>query len=489
MKWVGRTRLCALLAAATATLGAWRQSPAPFTARVEYRMECILDGSPDRLVVDVDVSGLDPAQRDLAFEMPLWGEWIGLDEYYVTRVRGEPSAHHDLENRFYWRPELPDEWDGRLVLHYEIPIVALGSAAQQEHGLLPWRTATYVQAYSANTLMRLLVGEERGDADRHVELVAPKGFTVATGWGGATSERQVLTLPEAADNTILIFGEPVATRESEGGGGRIQVVQFGRHADRTAAVLDLAQAAREAFAATTGTSAPAHEHIYITEPGFGGTHTDGAVVMGHPDVEANGRPGAGTAHFIAHELFHAWLPGVLKQGEGGLEWFFEGFTDYMALWHLASLGRIQPQEFADRIRLLDLLLRASPACGRVAFADRSVNWRESDAETVAYKGGALLAFHLDAALREKGGPGLPLLFRDLCRESGSTYTLDLLHRWIEAQGLEEFWQAHIEGTAVADAEATLVRLGCQERQEGESRIIEVLDGALDGFLRFDPAPR
>jgi hypothetical protein len=207
--------------------------------------------------------------------MPLWGEWIGLDEYYVTRVRGEPEVRHDLDNRFYWRPELTEDWDGRLALHYEIPIVALGSEAQRQHGLLPWRAATYVQAYSANTLVRLLVGEEREDADRYLELVAPEAFTIATGWGGASKGRHVLALAPEADNTILFFGEPVATRESSGPGGHIHVVQFGRAADRTAMVLELAGAARAAFAASTGVAAPADEHIFVTEPGFGGTHTDG----------------------------------------------------------------------------------------------------------------------------------------------------------------------------------------------------------------------
>jgi hypothetical protein len=458
-------------------------------ARLDYRMECVLDGAPDRLVVDMEVNGLDPAMRDLAFEMPLWGEWIGLDEYYITRVRGEPCVHHDLDNRFYWRPELTEDWDGRLAMHYEIPIVALGSEAQREHGLLPWRAATYVQAYSANTLVRLLVGAEFQDGDRHLELVAPAALTIATGWGGDSKERQVLALAPDADNTILFFGEPVASQESSGAGGRIQVVQFGRAADRTALVLDLAQAVRAAFDASTGVEAPADEHIFITEPGFGGTHTDGAVVIGHPNVEANGRPDVGTDHFIAHELFHAWLPGVLGPGEDGLEWFFEGFTDYLSLWHLASLGRITPQEFVDRLRVFDLMLHESPAAERISFADRTVNWREPAAETVAYKGGALLAFHLDAALRASGKPGLPQLFRDLCRGERATYTLARLREWVVAQGLEEFWRAYVEGVGLPVIEDALVRIGCSERIEGTSRILEVEEGVLASFLRFEPTGR
>jgi predicted metalloprotease with PDZ domain len=180
---------------------------------------------------------------------------------------------------------------------------------------------------------------------------------------------------------------------------------------------------------------------------------------------------------------------VLGPGEEGLEWFFEGFTDYLSLWHLASLGRITPQEFVDRLRFLDLLLHESPAAERVAFADRAVNWREPDAETVAYKGGALLAFHLDAALRASGAPGLPQLFRDLCHGERATYTLAGLREWVVTQGLEEFWRAHVEGIGLPAIEDALVRIGCSERSEGASRILEVKDGALASFLRFEPTSR
>src|SRR5262245_50572384 len=300
--------LAALLAEAGAAQDGSRRTP----PRIDYRVECVLDGVQDRLAVDVKVRGLDPALRDLAFELPGWGECLELDEYYVTRVAAKPPVRHDLVNRFYWRPELPASWDGALDLHYEIPIVALQSFAHEHHGLLPWRMPTYAHAFTENTLMRLLVGSDRQDADRHLELVAPEGFSIATGWGGVTSGTQRIDLAPDANNTVVLFGRPVAARVSEGQKPGVSVVQFGVHEDRTKIVFELAMKLRAAYAETPGSSAPASELLVVTEPGLGGTHVEGAITHGHPSVEADGRPDVGTDAFLAHEMFHAWLPGVLK---------------------------------------------------------------------------------------------------------------------------------------------------------------------------------
>jgi len=463
------------------------------SARLDTRVEAVLDGLRDRLVVDVRVSGLDPAKRDLAFELPTWGDWLEIDDYYVTAVSGTPPVRHDLENRFYWRPQLPAQWDGKLALRYELPIVAFGSAAQQKYGLLPWRTGGYVHAFTINTLMRLLVGDARQDGDRHVELVAPKGWEVATGWGGLAASPCKLDVAREAENTALLFGKPVGSARVEQEGRVLDVVQFGAHVDRTAAVLELARKARAAYAATTGAWPAGDERLFITEPGLGGTHVEGAITLGHPELEADGRFETGTAHFLAHELFHAWLPGVLKPApalaDAGLEWFFEGFTDYFALWHLVHVGLVPPQRFADQLALLEQLARRSPALGKVAFADRSVHWREPGAESIAYKGGALLAFHLDARLRLQGEPGLPQLFRDLARENGSRYDLATLQQWCEANGLAESWARHVVAPELPDLAADLLSIGFREKRDGERRVITAAGADVDRFFRFDPSPR
>ena len=157
--------------------------------------------------------------------------------------------------------------------------------------------------------------------------------------------------------------------------------------------------------------------------------------------------------------------------------------------HLASIGRITPQQFADRLRFLETFARGSTAYGRVAFADRSVDWRVPDAEQIAYKGGAMLAFHMDVELRGHGAPGLPMLLRDLMRENGGKYTLGALQKWCEENGLKEVWQKHVVAAALPDVGDGLVRLGYRETREGDARVIKVAGDNVQAFFKFEPAKK
>ncbi len=476
------------------------EAPPPSSTAIAYRVEPVLDGVDDRLLVSLRVTGLNRGMRDLAFELPLWGEWIELDEYYVRRAVGKPPVVHDLENRFFWRPQLPEQWDGTLELDYEIPIVDVKSVAHERHGLLPWRSDGYVSAYSVNTLMRLLVGDQRQDSARTLELITPEGGTAASGWGGVVADQgkqkrgvrrsaAPIAVPPDGHNTALLFSrEPRRAKEArspkEPALG-LEVAQFSSGPSRVDATFELLEKLRRAYARTTGAPPPAPEHVFIVEPGMGGTHTDGAITMGAPALEDDGRFEVGTAHFVAHESFHAWLPGVLKPVNpgNGLEWFFEGFTDYFSLWHLVAIDAATPQQFADQLRLIVSIGQESPAWRSAVFADLAVDWRDPDHERVAYRGGALLAFHFDVELRCQGESRLLQLFPDLIAENGGRYDLATLETWCEANGLEESWSRYVKTPARPNVDDELVRAGWRERREGEARIITAAGAELGAFFK------
>ena len=152
---------------------------------------------------------------------------------------------------------------------------------------------------------------------------------------------------------------------------------------------------------------------------------------------------------------------------------------------LTGTGLATAQQFGDRVRWYERLAAESPAFGSVRFDDRAVKWRERDNETVAYKGGALLAFHLDATLRAAGKPGLPMLFRDLVRGNDSRYTLEAIRGWVEAQGLGGFWSRHVATGKLPDVGEALVRIGFVETLEGKNRIIRS-SPATAPFFKFEP---
>ena len=76
-------------------MGAWlapAQEPASRPApAIEYRVSCEL-GDDARVHVDMRVRDLDRARRDVRLELPGWGEWYDLDDYYVRNLRSVPPS-------------------------------------------------------------------------------------------------------------------------------------------------------------------------------------------------------------------------------------------------------------------------------------------------------------------------------------------------------------------------------------------------------------
>jgi hypothetical protein len=202
----------------------------------------------------------------------------------------------------------------------------------------------------------------------------------------------------------------------------------------------------------------------VTEPGFGGTRVDGALVVGCPDL-LGPTPDPYTLHFLAHETFHDWLGGRLRPASGGesLAWFWEGFTEYLSLWHLAHSELVPRSWFVERLFDYERELRDVPAWKTVAFADPNVAWRDEANEQVAYKGSPLLAFALDVALRRAGRPGLVELIRDLLEEPDGKYSLEILQTWLELHDLGELWTRSFAGTARPDLRADLAFIGYEAR--------------------------
>ena len=283
----------------------------------------------------------------------------------------------------------------------------------------------------------------------------------------------------------MVFGKPTSLTKTTACGG-IEVVQFGAHEERTAFVIDFARRMRSAFEQTTGAPPPGIGRIVVTEPGLGGTHVEGAITIGHPDLEPNERFDIGTAHFLAHEMFHSWLPGVLKPGQPGLEWFFEGFTDYFSLWHLASSGGATAQQFGDRLRVLELLAAQSPAFGSTRFDDP--------------RGRLAQARRRDGRLQRRRAPGLSPRRRATHRgQAGSRHAVPrprprerlALHArghspLGRSPGPRRVLEGHVATGKLPDTGDALIRIGFVETFEEKNRILKDAPGTAP-FFEFEPA--
>jgi predicted metalloprotease with PDZ domain len=429
----------------------------------------------------------DPLARDVGLYLLDWGEWAEVDSLYLRGFRSDPPARRHPDSPERWIIDVPEGWDGSLDVSYTIPLIDLDSHAAQRHGLLPWEVRRagappYAAATSRNTLMLVTVGGEIV-APVEVTLAAPPEYTVASGWGGVSGATQTCTA-DLTEESPLLFGVSPKHAARDAAGVPCEVVQLSAGPDVTGQLLDQAASLADAYARSTGLPLERPLRVFVTDKG-GGQRVDRGLWMQAASDGWESSPYY--KHLMAHELFHDWLGGMAKPADESTVWFLEGFTDYLSLWHMVATGQASPEWFAQRIGELNEEARASAAYGQAAFGDPSVSWRDWDGpnETLAYKGGAVLAFALDAELRSAGGPRLPIMIADLAR-AGEPYTLDSIRQWLEAHGMAEFYAAHIAapglpdwrplvesaGFAIVERDAPLAYLGL--RSDGGTYLGEIL---------------
>src|SRR5262245_24337627 len=425
-------------------------------ARIEQVLSFDPALDPPRWTVEVRATGLDHA-RGLLLELGNWGEWLRLDDYYLRGLTSDPPLRR-REDRKVFDVLAPEGWDGRLTVRYELAVVPLGSSARESFGLLPYRAPSYSLGFAANTLAVLQWDDMPEEVERWIEITAPDDWTIATGYAAPALGHLRARIPAGFGNTVIALGRPVSETHTSTGGTPLHVVQFGGDEARAAPLAEFARAYLDSCTRSLGVPPERPITLVVTEPGHGGTRTDGAIAVGCPAHIGGADPY--TLHFLAHELFHDWLGGQLESAQGErLAWFWEGFSEYASLWHLAKGGWITRDWFAERVLDWERAARDCERWGSVAFADLGVDWRDPAVEPLAYNASALLALELDARLRVAGKPGLPALFGALLGRDGGRYTLDSIRAWLVEQGLEDLWKERFEAGSRWDPRPTLVAIG------------------------------
>ncbi len=412
---------------------------------VHYRVTHLPEPAPGAWKIDVRVTGLQDSQRDVRLHVSNWGDWRSLDTPYFTDIVADPPLRPDTHDFEF---DLPRRWNGELSLSYRISLQKHGSDEHRSHGLMPWQLSDLASGFAQNTMPRL----EREDgstiqARRTVELQPAEGYVVASGWSGVTRGKQTVELDRPLDQCLVMFGKDPFVATVQQGGRTHEVIQFGSGVkDITKAFATVTGQLLQSFEETFGRGLPKPTRVFITGEnpgGGGGVRTDHGVAVNY-----NANPDS--PHYrstLAHELFHDWLPGVIEPLGPSRVWFFEGFTEYMSLWHAARSGVVDREWFAQRMLEIDRTARASRAFGKTSFTNDTVTWRDGDGplEVLAYNGGALLALHLDVALRKQSKSSVAAMLHDFAAGDEPGYSLERLKEWTLERGAAEFFTNHIAG--------------------------------------------
>jgi hypothetical protein len=104
---------------------------------------------------------------------------------------------------------------------------------------------------------------------------------------------------------------------------------------------------------------------------------------------------------LTHELFHLWVPNGLAL-EGEYDWFYEGFTNYLALRVAMRRGQLTFNDYLNTLGLEFDAYRAARGAKESSLVEASQR-RWAGASSLIYHKGALVAFLYDLTLRRETG--------------------------------------------------------------------------------------
>lgn len=155
---------------------------------------------------------------------------------------------------------------------------------------------------------------------------------------------------------------------------------------------------------------------------------------------------------LTHELFHLWVPNGLAL-EGEYDWFYEGFTNYMALRAAMRRGQLTFPDYLNTLGREYDAYRSARGAKEISLPEASGR-RWSGSTAIVYHKGMLVAFLYDLALMRQtnGRQWLGDVYRELFRRygrggehaDGNRAVVDAL---AGMTGMRDFVSRYVEGAS------------------------------------------
>ena len=180
------------------------------------------------------------------------------------------------------------------------------------------------------------------------------------------------------------------------------------------------------------------------------------------------------AIIFTHELFHLWVPNSL-QLNGDYDWFFEGFTSYVALQEALKLRLIRFPEYLTTLgRVYDSYLSVSDDKSLLEASE--LRWTSSS--SAVYDKGMLVAFVYDLLLR-RGSAGMSSLgnqyhrlFARFADEPADANEV-IIQTLTSSPATSEFSKSYIESRNRVDLEGLLPQFGIEVNKVGSQTELRV----------------
>jgi hypothetical protein len=311
------------------------------------------------------------------------------------------------------------------------------------------------------------------------EFILPAGWTVESSiLREANGQYQVV---EPAKSVFFIGRSLRKTSKNIEDGMILETVLDGAWSFKDGDVAKTAARVMQKYLALTGFRLPGKSVIMIAPlPVAAGStswkaETRGSTVVLLMDPNARIQNWIGQLGVIfTHEVLHLWVPNSLKL-EGDYDWFFEGFTLYMALRTALELKIINFKEFLNTLaRVYDSYLSYSGDLSLIEASER----RWTTPGSLVYDKGMLVAFLYDLIVRKEstGKTTLADRYRDLFNggvtdnANGNEVIIRLL---ASSPAIEDFAKSYIENSRQLELEQVLPAYGLQLDSSGKSSQLRV----------------
>jgi predicted metalloprotease with PDZ domain len=189
------------------------------------------------------------------------------------------------------------------------------------------------------------------------------------------------------------------------------------------------------------------------------------VVMMLNQSEDAKRTFAHYARHLAHEMFHYYLPGAFVIREN-FDWFWEGFTRYIALLTLQRQRLLNLQTYLDVLTEEYDAYAFNPMKGRVSLIEASPEkFASLAAYDLVYRKGMLVAALYDLELRYQSNGARNLtevmrnLYQNYARKNLPTGNSEVLTELSRGGNFRDFIRDYIQGTREIDLETIIKPYG------------------------------
>ena len=292
---------------------------------------------------------------------------------------------------------------------------------------------------------------------------------------------------EDADDEVFFVGRDLRNRSVMVRGIELQFVSFGDWAFSEKDALKSASKVLEKYFELTHFKLTKRAAVFLAplQTPSGSTQwkadTRGSTVALVMNPRADIKYWLGQLSVIlTHELLHLWVPNSLKL-KGNYDWFFEGFTLYVALQTALSLKLIRFQEFLDTLaRVYDSYLSYEDNQNLIEASES----RWTSRAPVVYDRGMLTAFLYDLTLRkatnsrERLLDQYRLLFDRFSAETGDGNDV-IIKLLTSSAATREFSKAYVENRNRLELESIMALFGFELSTGGTRSQLKVHTGLTD----------